>query len=220
MNPLHHLAIIMDGNGRWAKMRGLARAKGHEKGTQTAREITTCAAKNGIKRLTLYAFSTENWNRPKSEVDFLMKLLATFLKKEVKTLVENNIRFETIGDSSVFPPNLLKALSKLKLATSSCNGMTQVLALNYGSKDEIFRAFKKEEAPFTIEDFEANLDNATPVDLLIRTGGEMRLSNFLLWQAAYAELRFTPTLWPEFTPKELEDLILTYHSAHRRFGGL
>lgn len=220
MNLLHHLAIIMDGNGRWANSKGFARAKGHEKGTQTAKEITTYAAKNGVKRLTLYAFSTENWNRPKSEVNFLMNLLTIFLEKELKTLVQNNIRFETIGDPSIFSSKLLNALNNLKNATEHCDGMTQVLALNYGSKNEIFRAIQKTNGVSSIEEFESNLDNATPVDLLIRTGGEMRLSNFLLWQAAYAELRFTNTLWPDFKESELEQIIKTYYSAHRRFGGL
>ena len=211
----------MDGNGRWAKRRGLPRIKGHEKGAKTVREITTYAAKNGIKRLTLYAFSTENWSRPQNEIDFLMELLERFIKKEQKTLIKNNIRFETIGNITKLSTSLQKSLSDLKIATASCTGSTQVLALNYGSKDEILRAIKatsKEE--LTFESFEKALDNHTPVDLLIRTGGEMRLSNFLLWQSAYAELRFSPTLWPEFTCKELEELIQSYHSTQRRFGGL
>lgn len=221
LNELNHLAIIMDGNGRWAKNRGLPRFKGHEEGAKVVREVTTYAAKNGIKRVTLYAFSTENWSRPQKEIDFLMELLGRFIKKERKTLIENNIRFETIGDSSKFTKNLQVALSELKKATSSCTGITQVLALNYGAKDEIIRAFEKsQDKPFSKELFEQNLDNAMPVDLLIRTGGQMRLSNFLLWQAAYAELRFSPTLWPEFSTKELEDIIRSYHETERRFGGL
>jgi undecaprenyl diphosphate synthase len=221
LNELNHLAIIMDGNGRWAKNRGLPRVKGHEKGAKTVKDITTYAAKNGIKRLTLYAFSTENWTRPKSEIDFLMNLLEHFIKKEHKTLLDNNIRFETIGDLTPLSSNLQNALTKLKNDTLSCTGMTQVIALNYGSKDEIMRAIKTiAKGELTLQNFESALDNAIPVDLLIRTGGQMRLSNFLLWQAAYAELRFSPTLWPEFTCLELEELIKSFHSTQRRFGGL
>lgn len=219
MNELKHLAIIMDGNGRWAKNHGLARVLGHEKGTNTAREITTFAAKNKIERLTLFAFSTENWSRPKSEVNFLMKLLQKFLKEEENSFLEHNIRFETIGDISVFSPKLQEAIISLKEKSKNCTGLTQALALNYGSQDEILRAIKKMKN-LSLENFEDALDDKTKVDLLVRTGGEMRLSNFLLWQAAYAELRFTNTLWPDFTVKELEAMIDSFKKSHRRFGGL
>ena len=225
MNHLQHLAIIMDGNGRWAEAHHKKRSTGHEKGAKVAREITEFASKSNIEYLTLYAFSTENWKRPKSEVEFLMALLTKFLKKEQKVLLENNIRFMTIGDLSSFSKSLQQQIKTTKEATASCTGMTQVLALNYGGKDEIVRAanalIQKEEI-ISIASLEKALDTKEmpPVDLLIRTGGEMRLSNFLLWQAAYAELHFTKTLWPEFTCKELEAIIASYMSVHRRFGGL
>ena len=221
LNELNHLAIIMDGNGRWAKSRNLPRIKGHEKGAKTVRDITTYAAQRGIKRLTLYAFSTENWARPKSEINFLMDLLGRFINKECKTLIENNIRFETIGNINALSPSLQNSINELKIATATCSGLTQVLALNYGGKDEILRAFRRVSTDsLTQESFELALDDPTPVDLLIRTGGEMRLSNFLLWQAAYAELRFSHTLWPEFTCKELEEFIQSFYNTQRRFGGL
>jgi len=223
MHPLSHLAIIMDGNGRWANEQGLARTKGHEKGAVVVREVTTYAAKHEINRLTLYAFSTENWKRPRTEVDFLMKLLARFLKQELPTLLAHNIRFDVIGDMGPFSQSLKKSIAHTKEATANNTGLTQVLALNYGGLDEITRAAQRlvdVHAPITTATLETALDDPTPVDLLIRTGGEMRLSNFLLWQAAYAELRFTPTLWPAFTCKELETLINSYYQSVRRFGGL
>jgi undecaprenyl diphosphate synthase len=221
LNELNHLAIIMDGNGRWAKMRGLPRVKGHEKGAKTVREITTHAAKLGIKRLTLYAFSTENWSRPKKEIDFLMRLLDKFIKKERETLLKNNIRFETIGDISKLSLKLQNSIKELEKLTASCTGLIQTLAINYGSKDEIIRAIKAcPKESISQESLQNALDCSQSVDLLIRTGGEMRLSNFLLWQAAYAELRFSKTLWPEFTCKELDDFIESFHKTERRFGGI
>lgn len=213
----------MDGNGRWANAQDLPRAKGHEKGALVVREVTTYAAKAGVRMLTLYAFSTENWKRPSTEVDFLMKLLAKFLKQELPTLLEHNIRFDVMGDMHPFSPSLKKAIAHTKEATAHNTGLTQVLALNYGGWDEIARAAQRlasAHTPITPDALEGALDNPIPVDLLIRTGGEMRLSNFLLWQAAYAELRFTPTLWPAFTCKELEELMDSFTQANRRFGGL
>ena len=223
MNTLEHLAIIMDGNGRWAKAQNLPRAKGHEQGARVVREVTECAAKHGVKTLTLYAFSTENWSRPKTEIDFLMKLLATFLKKERANLLKDNVRFKTIGDLRPFSPALKKEIQALEAMTEACTGITQVLALNYGGQDELVRAantLRNAHSPITKASLEAALDLPSPVDLLIRTGGEMRLSNFLLWQAAYAELRFSSTLWPDFTCKELEHIITSFTQSHRRFGGL
>lgn len=220
---LRHLALIMDGNGRWAKEQGLARTKGHEQGAKVVHEVTAFAAKAGIEMLTLYAFSTENWKRPKSEVAFLMKLLATFLKQELPTLLKHNVRFETIGDISAFSTSLQNAIQFAKEKTAHCTGLRQVLALNYGGWDEIARGAQKladTHTPITPQTLEASLDISTPVDLLVRTGGEMRLSNFLLWQAAYAELRFTKTLWPAFTCKELQEIIEDFSSTQRRFGGL
>lgn len=215
----------MDGNGRWAKIRDKKRSFGHEQGAVNTRKITEHCARIGIKYLTLYAFSTENWKRPKTEVDFLMKLLSKFLKKELATLLKNNIKFETIGDISKFSKSLQDTILHVKKKTQDCTRMTQVLAVNYGSKDEIKRAVNKAIQRGTeVSEIEfANLLDTSrfpDVDLLIRTGGEKRLSNFLLWQSAYAELSFTKTLWPDFSTKELDDVLLKYETITRKFGAL
>ena len=220
-----HIAMIMDGNGRWAKERGLKRTAGHKKGAEVVREITTYCAKIGIKYLTLYAFSTENWKRPKLEVEYLMKLLEKYLKEELEVYLENNIRFRAIGDLSKFSKSLQNRILKTQELTSSCNGLTQVLALNYGSKDEIIRAIKRlneKKLEINEKNFESCLDTAGfgDVDLLIRTSGEIRLSNYLLWQNAYAEMFFTQTLWPDFSVKELDDIIEDFNKRQRRFGGV
>lgn len=223
-NIAQHVAIIMDGNGRWAEARALKRVKGHEKGAETVRTVTEfCAAQDNIKRLTLYAFSTENWKRPKLEVEFLMKMLERYLRDELPTYLENNIRFEPVGDLSRFSAALQKTIEEVRAQTEHCDGLTQSLALNYGSKDEIVRAVNHlmtegksiDEASIT----EA-LDCPCDIDLLIRTGGDHRLSNFLLWQAAYAELFFTDTLWPDFGAEELKKIIGEFTTIERRFGGL
>jgi undecaprenyl diphosphate synthase len=224
-NNLRHLAIIMDGNGRWAQRQGKKRSEGHEEGVKNLKIITEYTSKIGIKFLTLYAFSTENWKRPKPEVDFLMKLLAKFLKKELKTLKENNVKFEVIGDISKFSTNLQKSILHVKNETKDHTGMTQVLAINYGSRDEIKRAFNtaiKQGKEVNEEDISKLLDTADfpEIDLLIRTGGDQRLSNFLLWQCAYAELFFTNTLWPDFSSGELETVLSKYETTARRFGAL
>lgn len=223
MNDLVHLAIIMDGNGRWAQRQGKERSFGHKEGAKKVREITKYAAKMGIKYLTLYAFSTENWNRPKTEVSVLMKLLSKYLHSEIPTLLENNIRFDVIGDVSKFSASLQKEIAYAKEATVHCTGLRQILAINYGAHDEILRAINKSlqtQSEITKEILESNLDTAgiPPVDLLIRTGGDCRLSNFLLWQSAYAELFFSKTLWPEFSTGELETIISEYTSTERRYG--
>ncbi len=225
MNELVHLAIIMDGNGRWAQRQNKSRSFGHEEGAKQVRSITEYCAKIGVEYLTLYAFSTENWKRPKAEVDFLMKLLGKFLKQEAISLLENNIRFSVIGDTSKFSKALQKQIEELKALTQNCTGLTQILAINYGSRDEITRAINKaikEGKEIDEKSFETLLDtNSFPdVDLLIRTGGDKRLSNFLLWQSAYAELFFTKTLWPDFSSGELETIISEYKSTSRRFGAL
>jgi undecaprenyl diphosphate synthase len=222
-NQPRHVAIIMDGNGRWAETKGKTRTFGHEQGAETVRSITTyCAQHSEIERLTLYAFSTENWKRPKIEVEFLMKLLERYLKSERSTYLEGNIRFEPIGDLSLFSKSLRNVIDDVQNATSECNGLVQNLALNYGSRDEIVRAANslRNIEPITVESLSAALDCTHDVDLLIRTGGDHRLSNFLLWQAAYAELFFTNTLWPDFTPSELEAIIKKFKTVERRFGGL
>ena len=230
-----HLAIIMDGNGRWAQLQGKPRQAGHKKGASNVRTITNWCAKHDIGYLTLYAFSTENWNRPKTEVDFLMKLLERYLRDEAKTYHDNAIRFRAIGDIDFFSQPLKHLILDLESSTSHYTNLTQTLALNYGSRNEITRACRKivlaspklsddpQEAAKALESTLANaLDTADmpDVDLLIRTGGEQRLSNFLLWQASYAELAFTQTLWPDFNTNELARIIEEFHSRTRRFGGL
>jgi len=219
-----HLAIIMDGNGRWAKKRGLKRIEGHKRGAEVVKEITTyCANNPEIDILTLYAFSTENWKRPKMEVDFLMRLLDNWLKKELDTYIKNDVKFETIGDISKFSDKLKKRIEYTKEVTKNNKKLTQVLALNYGSRDEITRAVKKliaKNEELTPENIQKNLDITRDVDLLIRTSGEIRVSNFLLWQIAYAEMFFTKTLWPDFTSDELQKIIEEFKKRERRFGGI
>ena len=219
-----HIAIIMDGNGRWAKQRGLKRIEGHKVGAEVVKKITTyCANHKEVKILTLYAFSTENWKRPKMEVEFLMKLLDSYLKKELSTYIENEVKFEVIGDISKFSKNLQDRIKYTKEKTKNFNKLTQVLALNYGSKDEIVRAVKKviaNKEEINEKNIQKNLDLTKDVDLLIRTSGEVRISNFLLWQCAYAEMFFTNTLWPDFNEKELEDIINCFKKRERRFGGI
>lgn len=220
-----HIAIIMDGNGRWAEQRGLKRTLGHEEGAKVVRSITEHCAKIGVKYLTLYAFSTENWSRPKLEVEYLMKLLDKYLKNEIDNLMQNSIRFKAIGDLSKFSKSLQNTIFEVEEKTSNNSSLTQVLALNYGAKDEIIRAMKRlndRNLEINEANFEACLDTAgfSEVDLLIRTSGEIRLSNYLLWQNAYAEMFFTPTLWPDFTVEEFDTIIEDFYKRQRRFGGL
>ncbi|EDZ62739.1 undecaprenyl pyrophosphate synthetase [Sulfurimonas gotlandica GD1] len=224
MNRAKHIAIIMDGNGRWAELSGKKRVKGHEAGARVVKEITTyCSNNKEIERLTLYAFSTENWKRPRLEVEFLMKLLENYLKNELPVYLDNNVRFEPIGDIRAFSKSLQKTIKDVKDKTAHCDGLVQSLALNYGSQDEMLRAINKiknYEDDITQEMLGNALDCKHDVDLLIRTGGDHRLSNFLLWQAAYAELFFVDTLWPDFTTDDLEKIIKSYKKIERRFGGL
>ena len=221
LHGIKHLAIIMDGNGRWAKERNKERSFGHKEGAKNVRTITKYASLMGIKYLTLYAFSTENWNRPKTEVSILMKLLSEFLKTEVNMLIENNIRFNVIGDMNKLSKSLQQTIEKTKNETRECTGMMQIIAINYGAHDEILRAAKKasEYHSFITKDIlENHLDTATipPVDLLIRTGGDFRLSNFLLWQSSHSELFFSKTLWPDFTEKELSIILSQYNKEETR----
>jgi undecaprenyl diphosphate synthase len=215
----------MDGNGRWAKSRGLARTKGHEKGVEVIRDITThCSRHLSVQSATFYAFSTENWKRPKLEVEFLMKLLERYIKSERPTYHENNIRFKAIGDLEAFSPKLRESIAQTEEQTAHYTGLTQVLALNYGGRDEIVRAVRRLQQRGE-EITEAGIDTAldtpyTNIDLLIRTSGEQRLSNYLLWQLSYAELAFTPTLWPDFTVTELDRLVSEFYSRERRYGGI
>jgi len=220
-----HIAIIMDGNGRWAKERGLKRTAGHEEGAKIVRKTTIHCSDLGIKYLTLYAFSTENWSRPKLEVEFLMKLLERYFKSELPIYLENNVRFKAIGDISRFSKKLQTVIRDVENKTSKCTGLTQILALNYGSRDEIIRAVKKLNEK-ELEVNEENLNNCLDtqgipdVDLLIRTSGEVRVSNYLLWQIAYAEMFFTQNFWPEFSTQELDDIISDFNRRERRFGGI
>ena len=227
MNELKHVAVIMDGNGRWAKKQGKQRVFGHKQGANVVRDITIHASNINLPFLTLYAFSTENWKRPKSEVDFLMNLLDNWLKKELKTYIEHNVKFNVIGDISDFSDKLQWRIEKTKEATKNCTGLTQTLAINYGSQDEIARAVNKicqtvKNRTITVQDINEHLDTKEmpEVDILIRTGGQKRLSNFLLWQNAYSELFFTDTLWPDFNAKELDEIIVQFKKIKRNFGGL
>ncbi len=226
LNPLEHLGIIMDGNGRWANARGLKRTKGHEQGAEVIREITTyCANHPTIKSTTFYAFSTENWKRPKFEVEFLMKMLDRYLKNELPTYQREGVRFVAIGDIGAFSKALQKRIQETEALTATNTRLTQVLALNYGGRSEITHAVNRliaqGKTQITQEDISSALQTPySDIDLLIRTSGEQRLSNFLLWQLSYSELAFTPTHWPDFTPQELEAIISEYQQRNRRFGGL
>ena len=225
-----HLAIIMDGNGRWAKQQGLLRALGHESGTKSVKVIIEATAKLGIEFLTLYAFSTENWNRPKLEVETLMRVLINSLKKELTTLQKNNIKLNAIGNLEQLPKSAQKELLDVIEKTKDNTKMTLTLALSYGSRDEIVNAVRNICSKVknniisidTIDDSIINehlyTQNLPDVDLLIRTSGEHRISNFLLWQIAYAELYFTDILWPDFKEQDLYEAIISYQKRERRFG--
>ena len=225
-----HVAIIMDGNGRWAKKRGKQRVTGHREGAKSVREVVEEAARQNIKYLTLYAFSTENWHRPIEEVNLLMKLLLASLKKEFQRLIDNNIKLQAIGNITILPSAVRHELDFVINRTKDNDGMVLTLALNYGAQEEITQALKSiaEKVKNSIISLE-KVDQSTinehlytrnlpPVDLLIRTSGEERLSNFLLWQIAYAELYFTKTLWPDFKKEDLREALTTYKKRERRFG--
>lgn len=225
-----HIAIIMDGNGRWAKEKGKLRLFGHEKGSKTVKEVVEGSAELGVKFLTLYAFSTENWNRPKIEVQTLMKLLISSLKKEIKTLQKNNIKLNAIGNLKALPLKVYTELMDVMELTKSNNRLTLTLALSYGSRDELVNTVKQISikvknniiSPEKIDESVINehlyTQNLPDVDLLIRTSGEQRISNFLLWQIAYAELYFTKVFWPDFTKQHLYEAIINYQQRERRFG--
>ncbi|MCD6212333.1 MAG: di-trans,poly-cis-decaprenylcistransferase [Sulfurovum sp.] len=225
-SKLKHLAIIMDGNGRWAKQRGLNRTKGHEKGAEIIRDITTyCAKQPNIETVTFYAFSTENWKRPKLEVDFLMRLLDNYLKKELVTYQENNVCFKAIGNMEALSKKLQERIKTTQEATKNNSDLTHILALNYGGRAEITRAVNELIAKGKKEILEEDISTAlqTPysdIDLLIRTSGEERISNFLLWQLSYSEFYFSQTLWPDFTVEELDNIIEDFEQRNRRFGGV
>lgn len=225
-----HVAIIMDGNGRWAKERHLPRVEGHRNGVESVRAVVRACGEVGIKYLTLYAFSVENWNRPKDEVDTLMKYLARFLKNEIGELNRNNVRLEVIGQIYRLPEFVQEQLKKTQAALAKNNGLTLVLALSYGGRTEIIeatRSIAEQVKAGRIDTAEINehliaqhlyTRNFPDPDLLIRTSGEMRVSNFLLWQISYAEFVVTPTLWPDFRKAQLFEAIEEYARRHRRFG--
>lgn len=225
-----HLAIIMDGNGRWAKQKGRLRVFGHEHGVKAVRDVAVNCSKIGIKYLTLYAFSTENWKRPKIEVDTLMKLLVSSLKKELPTLNENDIKLNAIGNIESLPSRALSELNEVMAKTSQNSTMTLTLALSYGSREEIKNAIQSisvkvknniispENIDETIINNHLYTRNLPDVDLLIRTSGEHRISNFLLWQIAYAELYFIDVFWPDFKEHHLLEAIKNYQHRERRFG--
>ncbi len=225
-----HIAIIMDGNGRWAKKKSLSRIKGHMKGVDAVREVVTACRELGIKVLTLYAFSVENWKRPKEEVDALMKLLKEYLLKETDEMLKNNIRLRAIGRISDLPPEVQETLAWSIKKTEQCSGMILNLALSYGGRSEILNAVQGIVSD--LQKGKIKLEELTPQrfsnylwtheipdpDLLIRTSGEFRISNFLLWQIAYTELYVTETLWPDFNRDQLLKAIAVYQSRERRFG--
>ena len=227
-----HVAIIMDGNGRWAQKRGLPRTAGHKAGAETLRKMVEFAAQSGIEFLTCYAFSTENWKRPKTEVSFLMTLLSTYLEKEAKDLAKNGIRLKVLGDTQGLSSKLQKQIQKAEEITAKGTRLQLNLAINYGGQQEILAACQKfaveveqglsKPNEITIEKFESLLttQNIPNPDLLIRPGGDYRISNFLLWQLAYTELWFSPILWPDFSEKDFELALESFKNRERRFGGV
>lgn len=227
-----HIAIILDGNGRWAKNHGMPRNLGHTQGAKNVETICREAWNLGVKYLTVYAFSTENWNRPADEVNALMKLLRNYMKNCVRTAEKNHMRVRIIGDKSKLDQDIQESIRKLEESSRNQDGLNFQIAINYGSRDEMLRGMKKmledyKEEKFSLEEldehkFESYLDTAEipAPDLLIRTSGEQRISNYLLWQLAYAEFYFTDVLWPDFTKEELVKAIEDYNSRDRRFGGI
>ncbi|RLD64592.1 MAG: isoprenyl transferase [Bacteroidetes bacterium] len=225
-----HVAIIMDGNGRWAKKRGKARVFGHKKGVETVHKIVEAAREIGVEYLTLYAFSTENWNRPKAEVDSLMMLLVSTIKSEINTLIKNNVRLLTIGNSNDLPKKVNKKINEAIDKTKNNTGLNLVIALSYSSRWEIINAVKNignqiQQKKINVEDINNELfdkflttSKIPDPELLIRTSGEYRISNFLLWQIAYSELYFTNKLWPDFEKEDFFEAISNYQSRERRFG--
>lgn len=232
MNVPQHIAIILDGNGRWAKKKGMPRNYGHMEGAKTVERICEDAYNLGVKYLTVYAFSTENWKRPQSEVDALMNLLRSYMKNCLKRAEKNNMRVRVIGDKTALAPDLQERIAELEEATKDYDGLCFQIALNYGSRDEMIRSMRQlcqdcmdgkvdvnriDEAVF--EQYLDTADIPDP-DLMIRTSGEQRLSNYLLWQLAYSEFYFTDVLWPDFSKEDLEKAIEYYNKRDRRFGGV
>lgn len=231
-NIPNHIAIIMDGNGRWAKKRFLPRSAGHKAGVETIRKVVKECQRLSVKHLTLYAFSTENWKRPKAEIETLMTLLVSYLKKEVKELHENNVKITTIGDISKFPNSCIKELNNAYELTKNNTGVNLNLALNYGSRNDIKNALvciindinsnniSKDDIDETLISNYLSTKNIPEPDLIIRTSGEQRLSNFLLWEGAYSEFYFTDIYWPDFDEEELKKAIYSYQNRERRYGAV
>ena len=231
-NVPEHIAIIMDGNGRWAKERGLPRVQGHRAGAESVREAVAACSELGVKYLTLYAFSSENWNRPKAEVDALMKLLERFLKEKTPEILSKNVRLQAIGRIDLLPESCRKQLNKSIESSAENDGLTLILALSYGGREEIIDGVKSvlravqdghiDEAMITPELFNSHLYTRyfPDPDLMIRTSGEMRISNFLLWQLSYSEFYVTRKNWPDFRRNDLEEAIAEYNRRHRRYGKL
>lgn len=229
---LRHLAIIMDGNGRWAEARGLSRSEGHRRGAEVMRDVARACAERGIEILSLYTFSTENWRRPAAEVNTLMKLIATFFKKYQQELIEEGVVCRFAGDLSGLSPQVQKIIREVKELTPEKPRMQLVILLNYGGRDEIIRAVRKLAKSVADGELKAeqlneahlsqqlDLPDLPDPDLIIRTGGELRLSNFWLWQSAYSELYFTNTLWPDFSGSDLDEALRAYAGRKRRFGAL
>ena len=229
-NVLEHIAVIMDGNGRWAKKRGLPRTAGHKKGAEVVIDIAKAAKSMGVKYLTIYAFSTENWKRSKEEVDTLMNLLREYLSRDFKELDKENIRIRFIGERGMLAPDIVEKMEKLEAETQNNTAATLVVALSYGSRAEITHAVRQIGRKIKSGDIlPEDIDEKTisdmlytsgipEPDILIRTSGEQRLSNYLLWQLAYSEFFFTPTPWPDFTKEELKQIVETYHTRERRSG--
>ncbi len=223
LNVPEHIAIIMDGNGRWAQKRGFERTTGHVKGAETLAKIVNSSSNLGVKYLTVYAFSTENWSRPKEEIDTLMSLTIEYFNKYKNEYVENNIKVKFIGKRDNFTEEIMDIINHIEKETEKCDGLNFIVAVDYGSQDEIIDAINKiKEFPITKEKFKDYLytKDIPQVDLLIRTSGEKRLSNFLLWQVAYAEFVFYEKYWPDFKEKDLLKCIKIYNKRDRRFGGL
>ena len=227
-----HVGIIMDGNGRWAQKRGLPRTLGHKKGTETLKKVLKCAREEGIKVVTLYAFSSENWSRPKEEVDTLMNLFREYLKNDVNNLLKEGVRVSFIGERERFASDLIEKMNQIEDQTKNLDGFHVVLALSYGSRLDILNAVQKlaqkvKEGDLTPHEidmncFSSHLSTAQipDPDLIIRTSGEQRISNFLLWEMAYSEFYFTPVLWPDFDEKEFKKAINDFEQRHRRFGNI
>lgn len=223
---IKHVGIIMDGNGRWAQLRGLPRYEGHKRGVEKVKEIIRAAIRLNINVLTFYAFSIENWQRPKKEVEIIMDLLQNHLKKETQTFISQGVRFRMIGNREMIPEHILNVIEETESVTSKCKELIAQFAISYGGRDEIMRAIKKiiinsiNPEKLNEDFFSSMLDTAgiPEPDLIIRTSGEQRISNFLIWQSAYSEFYFSQTLWPDFTEEEFTEAILDFQKRQRRFG--